>query len=77
MTKTIEECGELIQVLAKKISYIQDGHKYADENIDSKIEEEIGDVMAGIRYIIMSLDLDPETIDARMNKKYKKYENWG
>lgn len=76
LTKVGEECGELIQVLAK-ISAIGKISRYWDgTRLDIKLIEEIGDLEATLDYIKYHNGLDREAIKARKKLKNKKFARW-
>ena len=77
LTKLIEECGELIQIAAKKQAYL-----YTDEHPDGagsmkvRLEEEAADVLAAITFIIRTQSLNGEHIRTRAAKKLARFTMW-
>ena len=72
LAKVIEECGELIQVCAKRIR----ANKFETDcakDLDKMIEEEIADVLAATDFLIGHLKLDKEKIKSRSTSKLKTY----
>lgn len=76
MTKLIEECGELIQVAAKKIAYMEGPHPDKAGALDLRMEDEMGDVLAAIYFVKDKLGLSDHDITARMQMKSQNYLNW-
>lgn len=78
MNKLMEECGELIQVLAKKSAYPEGAHpsRLIGNSMDAKIEDEIGDVLAAISFVTKKLKLSDHDIQSRANAKYNVFLDW-
>jgi len=77
LTKLIEECGELIQIAAKKSAYMNDTIHPDGQNIDARLEEEIADVLASIKFVSEKFNLNNGLIEYRkMNKlnMFGKYD---
>lgn len=76
LTKLMEECGELIQILAKKLAYIDTDIHLGDNPIKHRMEDEIADVVAAITFVVEQFDLDVPYMSTRANKKIELYEKW-
>lgn len=77
VAKLIEECGELQQILGKKLAYWHtDDHPDGKGSISARIQEEMGDVLAAIRFVALRLDLDFVAIEARDEAKYRLFSTW-
>lgn len=76
LTKLIEECGELIQVVAKKIAYMNTDHHPDGTSMKLRLEDEIGDVLAAIDFSSQKLDLNLNSIYARHRLKYSIFRGW-
>jgi NTP pyrophosphatase (non-canonical NTP hydrolase) len=77
MNKLMEECGELIAVLAKKSAYPDTPHpSLAIKNIDSSIEDEIGDVLGAISFVMDKLRLSEHDVHSRAAAKYNQFLQW-
>ena len=78
VAKLIEECGELTQVLAKKLAYWHtDEHPDGAGSLNRRIEEEMGDVVAAIAFVVKYLPgLSAEAVDARAQAKFQLFEKW-
>lgn len=77
MNKLMEECGELITMLAKKSAFPHTDHPSPKiTNIDMNIEDEMGDVLAAISFVTMKLCLSDHDIQARATSKYNQFLHW-
>jgi NTP pyrophosphatase (non-canonical NTP hydrolase) len=76
LTKLIEECGELIQIAAKQSAYLGDDSHPDGSHMPTRMQEEMGDVLAAIDYVVGSFQLSLKEIDRRRNMKFKTYEKW-
>ena len=74
--KVQEECGELLQALAKREA-VGPGKRHWDGSlVDRRVEEEMADVLAAIQYAAERMGLNQKLIAARMEKKYALYCKW-
>jgi len=64
LAKLSEECGELQQIIGKRLIKT---NKYKD-----KLEEEISDVLAAAEYVIQKLKLNRNKIEERASLKLNK-----
>jgi NTP pyrophosphatase (non-canonical NTP hydrolase) len=77
LAKLIEECGELIQVAGKKLAYYHtDEHPDGKGSLAQRLQEEMGDVMAAIRFASQALGLDRGAIEHRALHKERLFERW-
>lgn len=77
LAKLIEELGELTQVAGKKIAYNKtDIHPDGMGSLKERLEDEMGDVIAAIRFVTETLELDDERIKERMDRKFNQYKLW-
>lgn len=76
LTKLVEECGELIAVAAKKQAYMDTDLHPDGSNLKGRMEEEIADVLAAIKFVECQFRLDTMAIDSRMMEKFRLYEKW-
>ncbi len=77
LTKLQEECAELITIAAKKSSYIHtDIHPDSDIPMSTRLEEEMGDVLAAINFVIKKFGLSEANIGTRAIKKFELYQEW-
>jgi NTP pyrophosphatase (non-canonical NTP hydrolase) len=76
ISKLIEECGELVQVLGKKLAYwFTDAHPDG-KPLKLRIEHEIGDVQAACDFVTKYHGLSGSTIAARRRQKLELFERW-
>lgn len=77
LTKLVEECGELVQIAAKRIAYphIED-HPDGKGSIFIRLEDEIADVLAAIDFVVVMNELDFAAITMRREQKQKRFLEW-
>lgn len=76
LTKLVEECGEVIQVAAKRIAY-PDVITHPDgSRLDERLESELGDMMAAARFVIKKMGLNSDHVNARFLTKFAQFEAW-
>ena len=74
--KLIEECAEVGEICAKLMA-TRGGRKHWDGyDLKHRLEEEVSDVLAAIKFVIDYCGLDRRTIETRCNYKYHKFERW-
>lgn len=77
VAKLIEECGELQQVLGKKLAWWDTDEPHWDGTIlRDRLVEEMGDVKAAINFVALQLGLDLEAIDRRRKQKAILFGTW-
>jgi NTP pyrophosphatase (non-canonical NTP hydrolase) len=77
LVKLVEECGELIQVAAKKMTRMEtDEHWDKVGSLKRRLEEEMGDVMAAIKVVSDNFDLDFDYMFNRAQEKEKLFIEW-
>jgi len=64
LAKLTEEIGELIQVAGKKMAYADGTHPDGKGDLNSRMQEEMGDVVAAIAFVSKKLKLDVIAISA-------------
>lgn len=85
LTKLMEECGELIQIAAKAATYPDDD--YHPDQLDpttdaemqttnSRMEDEMADVLAAVQFVIRKRGLDQGAITERMATKLATFTKW-
>jgi NTP pyrophosphatase (non-canonical NTP hydrolase) len=76
--KLMEECGELVQILAKKNALPEDCDIHWDQkgSVAGRMEEEIADVIAASIYVIENNKLNQGAIQRRVEKKLATYAEW-
>lgn len=77
LVKLVEELSELIQVAAKKIHYPHtDDHPDGLGSLTTRLEDEIGDAIAAINFVVSKFSLSKERIQERAAKKLNQYYEW-
>ena len=76
LTKIVEECGELTQICAKKIAYMEKDFHPDGQFMRGEIEKEIADVLASIEFVVAKWNLNREDISNRMMEKLRRYNEW-
>jgi NTP pyrophosphatase (non-canonical NTP hydrolase) len=77
LVKLMEECGELIQVAAKKITRMDsDDHWDGAGSLACRLQTEMGDVLAAITVVKENFGLDDELIMLRAESKVALFRTW-
>lgn len=77
LVKLVEECGELIQVAAKKMARMDtDDHWDGMGPLSERLEDEMGDVLAAIKTVALNFNLDIDRIIQRSEDKRKLFRKW-
>lgn len=74
--KVMEECGELVQAIAKKLACAPSITHWDGSAVDRHIEDEMADVLASVMYAAKEMGLDEVRISERMARKTRVYESW-
>ena len=77
LTKLMEECGELVQIAAKKQAYTHtDIHPDGKGSLKKRLEDEIADVSAACAFVIATFELDDNRINERASRKLALFLKW-
>lgn len=77
LTKLCEELGELTQIAAKKISYMDtDEHPDGKGSMRERLAEEMGDVLAAVKFVAYKLEISEAKIGERAQKKFELFVKW-
>lgn len=77
LNKLMEECGELVQIAAKKAAYMHtDEHPDGAGSMVERLEDEIADVMAASLFVSIIMGLDWARIQKRRDKKVEQFAVW-
>ena len=76
VAKLIEECGELQQVLGKRLAYWDRDDHWDGSNLRDRMIEEMGDVLAAITFVAKENGLDWAAIQRRCIAKQALYQDW-
>lgn len=77
LTKLIEECGELVQIAAKKQAYFDtDTHPDGKGSMKKRLEEEMADVIAACVLVAENFGLNQDFLEQRALKKLELFRSW-
>lgn len=77
LVKLTEECGELIQIAAKKMTRMDsDEHWDGAGKLSERLENEIADVFAAAQIVIENFNLNKRKIEHRFAVKFKLFQEW-
>jgi NTP pyrophosphatase (non-canonical NTP hydrolase) len=68
VAKLIEECGELQQVLGKRLAMWDQDEHWDGSNLRERMAEEIGDVMAACQFVAEQFRIEEAVMDRRTSK---------
>jgi NTP pyrophosphatase (non-canonical NTP hydrolase) len=75
LVKLLEEAGELQQIVAKKISYMDtDIHPDGKGSLKERMEDEIADLLAATEYVTHQFNLDQFRIESRKRDKLRVFK---
>ena len=76
LSKLIEEAGEVLQVAGKLIAIRGAEEHYDGSNLRRRIEDEIADLDAAVRFFIEANGLDAPAIAERSDRKLQISRSW-
>jgi NTP pyrophosphatase (non-canonical NTP hydrolase) len=76
ISKLVEEAGEVLQLCGKLMGKDGENEHWNVPDLKAAMEDELGDLMAAIAYVVVYCHLDDEKIVARADKKTELYEKW-
>jgi NTP pyrophosphatase (non-canonical NTP hydrolase) len=76
LAKLVEECGELIQVAAKKMAYMDTDLHPDGQSLKLRLQHEIADVMAACHFVQETFALDLGEIMERATAKHARFCAW-
>jgi NTP pyrophosphatase (non-canonical NTP hydrolase) len=76
ISKLIEECGEVTQVCGKLMGLRGELAHWDGTNLRERLQDELGDLLAAISFVIHFCDLDDAAIQKRAYKKRALFEHW-
>lgn len=75
--KLIEECGELQQVLGKRLAYYRTiHHPDGSGSLRKRMAHEMGDVLAAIEFVAEYEGLDMAAIEVHASAKLAQFRAW-
>lgn len=76
LSKLVEECGEVMQVCGKIIAIGGHTHHWDGSLLDDRVVEELGDLMAAMRFFAEHNGLDLGRLQKRSEEKHALFERW-
>lgn len=76
LVKLLEELGELGQVAAKKLAYMQTDMHPDGKSLKARMEEEMADVIAACLFVTDKFDLDENIMNERTIRKLELFNEW-
>lgn len=76
LSKLIEEAGEVIQVGGKIIGINGEEEHWDGTNLRERMQDELADLLAAVRFFIQHNEFDQSKIDARVEHKFGLFQEW-
>lgn len=76
LSKLIEECGEVLQVVGKLLQYPDGAHPDGKGDLTERLENELADLVGAIQFVEIKLSLHRRGITIRAGEKLHKYLKW-
>jgi NTP pyrophosphatase (non-canonical NTP hydrolase) len=76
ISKLTEECGEVIQVCGKLMGSRGSVKHWDGTNLRSRLQDELGDLLAAIDFVTAHCELDERGIIERRVKKRDLFNKW-
>lgn len=76
LAKLLEECGELAQVAGKILQYPTGEHPDGQGPLVERLETEMADVLAAMRFVSGKFSIDPARVNARAVTKFDLFNKW-
>ena len=76
LSKLIEECGEVSQVVGKLLGTGGESAHWDGSDLRLRLQEELGDLLAAIDFVMLRNGLDFSAIQARRSRKYELFNLW-
>lgn len=76
LSKLIEECGEVQQIAGKIIGVGGEHFHYDGTNLADRLEEELGDMLAAVEFVIQKNALARKMIEERTKRKLEVFRRW-
>jgi NTP pyrophosphatase (non-canonical NTP hydrolase) len=77
LVKLSEECGELVQIIAKKIAYcLTDEHPDGKGSMQERLQDEMADVYAALDFVAKRNNFDIEAMQKRHKAKLALFQQW-
>ena len=77
LAKLAEECGELLQVIGKRLAYYDtDQHPDKGPPLSRRLVDEMADVTAVIQFVLDAHELDKSRFEGRVRGKLMRLREW-
>jgi hypothetical protein len=76
LSKLLEEAGEVLQVGGKIMGNHGEVRHWDGSHLPTRMEEELGDLLAAIGFFVVHNPLNPTLINMRYKAKLAKFEEW-
>jgi len=76
LSKLTEESGELLQVIGKILATNGERQHWDGADLQERFEEELADVIAAIRFVMMANSFDIGRINERAERKFSQFLKW-
>lgn len=76
LSKLVEECGEVQQVVGKLLQYPSGPHPDGKGKLSHRLENELADLQAAAAFVEMQLGLDRRRITIRAAQKLQQFLQW-
>lgn len=75
VSKLMEECGEVIQVLGKLMGS-RGKIEHWSGDLNAMLHDEIGDLLGAIQFVIIKSNLNRDKIEKRASLKLQRFLKW-
>ena len=76
ISKLVEECGEVGQVCGKLMGTHGLVNHWDGSDLRIELENELGDLLAAIAFVMGHCPLDRDAINTRADLKLRRFEQW-
>ncbi len=76
LSKLVEECGEVAQVIGKIVGTGDATNHWDGTDLKKRLEEEMGDLLAALRFVGERNNLDRGEIELRAHEKLRTFNEW-
>jgi len=76
LSKLVEEMGEVQQVAGKLFGAGGATQHWDGSNLRERLQEELADLLAAVRFVIVTCTLDSDAIEKRADEKKAQFWEW-
>lgn len=77
LTKLVEECGELTQIAAKKMTRMDTDEHWDNQGpMLQRLEDELADVVAAGTFVVQKFNLNTDRMKRRSALKLALFQKW-